>query len=108
MSILSKVCILHSYRFNLRRLLTLHVTIAGNEDDHIVISVVRTERVGFLQNERRLNVMLSRFKRSMIICTNMYYIQEKASKTLLGKLAREWMAAGENWLSWQDLHASQF
>ncbi|KAK7681870.1 hypothetical protein QCA50_015218 [Cerrena zonata] len=80
----------------------------GNEDDHIVISVVRTDRVGFLQNERRLNVMLSRCKRSMIICTNMYFIQERASKTLLGKLAREWMAAGQKWLSWDDLREGRF
>ncbi|KAG6332525.1 hypothetical protein ID866_6562 [Astraeus odoratus] len=35
----------------------------GNEDDHIIVSVVRTFKIGFLQNERRTNVMLTRCKR---------------------------------------------
>jgi len=62
----------------------------GNEDDHIIISVVRSDKVGFLSNLRRSNVMLSRCKKSMTICTSKKYLRGKAKGTLLGQLAAEW------------------
>ena len=42
----------------------------GNEADHIIVSIVRTTDPGFMKNQRRTNVMLSRCKKSMMICTN--------------------------------------
>jgi len=78
----------------------------GNEDEHIIISVVRSEKVGFLSNIRRSNVMLSRCKRSMIICTNRSYLENKASNTLLGKLAKEWQ--GSPWISSADILNGRF
>ncbi|KAK7681802.1 hypothetical protein QCA50_015149 [Cerrena zonata] len=80
----------------------------GNEADHIVISVVRSDKVGFLKNLRRSNVMLSRCKQSMTICTNRRYLEGVASDTLLGKLAKEWGAAGRQWLTWRDVLAGRF
>jgi AAA domain len=63
---------------------------AGNEEHHIIVSVVRSDRPGFLKNERRMNVMLSRCKASMIICSSKAFLHEKnISSTLVGKLARE-------------------
>jgi len=62
----------------------------GNEEDHIIVSVVRTTTPGFLRNRRRTNVMLSRCKKSMMICTNRGFLQNKrVAKTLVGELAKE-------------------
>ncbi|KAK7690912.1 hypothetical protein QCA50_006015 [Cerrena zonata] len=80
----------------------------GNEADHIILSVVRSDKVGFLRNLRRSNVMLSRCKRSMMICTNRHFLEGVASETLLGKLADEWTTAGQEWLNWRDILASRF
>ncbi|EGN98886.1 hypothetical protein SERLA73DRAFT_136902 [Serpula lacrymans var. lacrymans S7.3] len=59
----------------------------GNEDEHIIISLVRSEGVGFLKNNRRTNVMLTRCKKSMVICTSRSFITKKAASSLMGKLA---------------------
>ncbi|KIM67500.1 hypothetical protein SCLCIDRAFT_1192164 [Scleroderma citrinum Foug A] len=60
----------------------------GNESDHIIVSVVRSRNIGFLQNERRTNVMLTRCKQSMIICTSRAFMSSaQASRTLIGRLA---------------------
>ncbi|KIM67502.1 hypothetical protein SCLCIDRAFT_107863 [Scleroderma citrinum Foug A] len=60
----------------------------GNEGDHIIVSVVRTRNIGFLENERRTNVMLTRCKQSMTICTRRAFISSpQVSGTLIGRLA---------------------
>lgn len=62
----------------------------GNEEDHIIVSVVRTSSPGFMKNQRRTNVMLSRCKKSMMICTNRGFLQHRnVAKTLVGQLAKE-------------------
>jgi len=62
----------------------------GNEEDHIIVSVVRTKGPGFLNNHRRTNVMLSRCKKSMMICTNREFLQNTCvAETLVGQLAKE-------------------
>ena len=62
----------------------------GNEEDHIIVSIVRTKAPGFMKNHRRTNVMLSRCKKSMMICTNRGFLQNKrVAKTLVGQLAKE-------------------
>jgi len=77
----------------------------GHEADHILISVVRSEKIGFLVNPRRVNVMLSRCKQSMIICTSRAFLANKASATLVGKLANE---PGVTWLSRTDVLSGRF
>lgn len=68
----------------------------GNEEDHIIISLVRSDKVGFLNNARRTNVMLSRCRRSMVICTSRAFVDNIAGSTLVGTLAT---ALGEQtWL----------
>ncbi|KAI6108089.1 AAA domain-containing protein [Pisolithus sp. B1] len=59
----------------------------GNEAKHIIISVVRSDRLGFLANRRRTNVMLSRCKKTMVICTSQAFVQGPAASTLIGQLA---------------------
>ncbi|KAI0777150.1 AAA domain-containing protein [Irpex lacteus] len=77
----------------------------GNEADHVIISVVRTEKIGFLNNRRRSNVMLSRCKRSMTICTNSAFVNGKALTTLLGDMCAEWGSGA--WLSTRDILAGR-
>ncbi|KAG1887016.1 P-loop containing nucleoside triphosphate hydrolase protein, partial [Suillus subluteus] len=75
---------------------------AGNEEDHIIVSLVRTQGVGFLKNSRRTNVMLTRCKKSMIICTNRDFVTKgKAASTLVGQLA---LTMGpDSWLDGRDI-----
>ncbi|KAF9647979.1 hypothetical protein BDM02DRAFT_3097219, partial [Thelephora ganbajun] len=62
----------------------------GNEEDHIIVSIVRTKAPGFMRNQRRTNVMLSRCKKSMMICTHRGFLQNKSvGRTLVGQLASE-------------------
>ncbi|TFY79098.1 hypothetical protein EWM64_g4915 [Hericium alpestre] len=69
----------------------------GNEEDYILISVVRSSKPGFLSNERRANVMLSRCKRGMFIFSSRTFLGGPGSHTLVGRLAAE---CGERaWIS---------
>ena len=62
----------------------------GNEEDHIIVSIVRTEAPGFMKNQRRTNVMLSRCKKSMMICTHRgFLLNRSVADTLVGQLAKE-------------------
>lgn len=71
----------------------------GNEEDYIIISVVRTDKPGFLTNMRRTNVMLSRCKCGMVVCARREFLDTKAKSSLMGKLASEW---SDSWVSWRD------
>ncbi|KAJ7650185.1 AAA domain-containing protein [Roridomyces roridus] len=61
----------------------------GNEDDYIIVSLVRTEKIGFLSDVRRVNVMLTRCRKGMSICTKRQFVEGPASSTLVGLLAEE-------------------
>ena len=73
----------------------------GNEEDHIIVSVVRSHAPGFLKNQRRTNVMLTRCKHSMVVCSSRAFLFGKASQTLVGKLAGS--LKEENWLNGHDV-----
>ncbi|KZT69556.1 P-loop containing nucleoside triphosphate hydrolase protein [Daedalea quercina L-15889] len=77
----------------------------GNEADYILISVVRSDKIGFLANVRRTNVMLSRCKRGMVICTSRAFMTGIASASLMGELAKEW---SDGWVSWADTLQGKF
>lgn len=70
----------------------------GNEEDHIIISLVRSDKVGFLKNIRRTNVMLSRCKRSMMICTSRAFLHGIAASSLVGTLAT--VLGEQAWQKW--------
>ena len=60
----------------------------GNEADHIIISLVRTYGLGFLTNERRMNVMLSRCRESMLILSSRRYLSRPNVRgTLVGDVS---------------------
>ncbi|KAF5359610.1 hypothetical protein D9756_003107 [Leucocoprinus leucothites] len=73
----------------------------GNEDDYIVISLVRTDRVGFLWELRRVNVMLTRCKKGMIICTDRGFVNAVASSSLVALLARA--MGNDAWIPWRSV-----
>ena len=60
----------------------------GNEADNIIISLVRSWGLGFLDNERRMNVMLSRCRQSMLICSSRKYLSlTNVRGTLVGDVS---------------------
>jgi len=82
-------------------MLTLTLMVTGNEDDYIVISTVRSKELGFLRNLRRTNVMLSRCKRGMFICSSQAFLEGAAAKCLVGELAAEF--GGRGWVEMKNL-----
>ena len=80
----------------------------GNEADHIIVSIVRTSGPGFMTNQRRTNVMLSRCKKSMVICTNRWFLQKNSvARTLVGKLAKEHVTK-TGWVTLEALAAQRW
>ncbi|ETW83206.1 hypothetical protein HETIRDRAFT_444627 [Heterobasidion irregulare TC 32-1] len=78
----------------------------GNEEDYIIISVVRSKDLGFLSNLRRTNVMLTRCKRGMYIASSKKFLDGKGASSLVGKMAAHF---GESaWISWRDLVGGNF
>ncbi|KAG1804546.1 AAA domain-containing protein [Suillus subaureus] len=71
----------------------------GNEEDYIVISLVRSTVLGFLADLRRTNVMLTRCKKGMIICTNQKFMKGAGRNSLVGSLLKyyehEWIEKDE-------------
>ena len=75
----------------------------GNEEDHIIVSIVRTSSPGFMKNQRRTNVMLSRCKKGMMILTRREFLQHwDVAKTLVGQFAKEHVPKTE-WVTLEDL-----
>ncbi|PPQ95133.1 hypothetical protein CVT25_011676 [Psilocybe cyanescens] len=62
----------------------------GNEADYILISVVRSGKPGFLVSQNRMNVLLTRCKKAMVIVTSRSFIDFGGSDTLLGHLVGHW------------------
>lgn len=80
---------------------TNHNFMTGNEDDYIVISAVRSSDLGFLKSLRRTNVMLTRCKRGMFICSSRAFLEGDGKKSLMGKMAAEF---GErSWVNMANL-----
>lgn len=82
---------------------------AGNEEDYIIISLVRSMELGFLQDRRRMNVMLSRCKRGMVIFTSKTYITKHAGpgKSIIGELISSYYE-DQAWIEVGDLNTTTF
>ncbi|KAF9456618.1 AAA domain-containing protein, partial [Collybia nuda] len=73
----------------------------GNEEDYIIISLVRSRELGFLNNLRRTNVMLTRCKKGMFIVSSHRFLDGVGSTTLVGTLMEK---MGSNaWLEMEDI-----
>ncbi|KAH9926020.1 uncharacterized protein B0H18DRAFT_876737 [Fomitopsis serialis] len=77
----------------------------GNEQAYILISIHRADKLGFLANLRRLNVILSCCKHGMVICTSRAFMEGKARSSLEGQLAKEWE---DGRVSWRDTLRGRF
>ncbi|KAF7312416.1 AAA-12 domain-containing protein [Mycena indigotica] len=79
----------------------------GNEEDIIIISLVRSISLGFLQNLRRTNVMLTRCKRAMYIVSSKAFLKDGAGKDcIVGELGEHVGDLG--WLESQVLESGDF
>jgi len=78
----------------------------GNEDDFIIISIVRTSRLGFLNDLRRTNVMLSRCKKGMFIVSTPHFLTETAKDSLIGQFVRK--VSDPTWLTLEDIQGEKF
>ena len=75
----------------------------GNEEDNIIVSIVRTSNPGFMKSRRRTNVMLSRCKKNMMILTHREFLQYwDVAKTLVGQFAKEHVPK-TGWVTLDDL-----
>ncbi|KAJ7126881.1 P-loop containing nucleoside triphosphate hydrolase protein [Mycena epipterygia] len=79
----------------------------GNEEDFIIISLVRSFALGFLQNLRRTNVMLTRCKKGMYIVSSATFLGSGPGKdSIVGALSKY---VGEiGWLDVKDVENSEF
>ena len=80
----------------------------GNEDHVIVISVVRSKKLGFLTNLRRTNVMLTRCQRRMYIVSSRAFLEGKGADSLVGKMAAELGKRPGAWLTRKDIEDWNF
>ncbi|KAJ3882090.1 AAA domain-containing protein, partial [Lentinula edodes] len=62
----------------------------GNEAEYVVLSVVRSAHVGFLHSPQRMNVMLTRCRRGMVIVSSQSFLEGVARDTLVGKISAYW------------------
>jgi superfamily I DNA and/or RNA helicase len=79
----------------------------GNEDDFIIISIVRTFRLGFLNDLRRSNVMLSRCKKGMFIVSKPQFLTDIAKDSLIGQFAKK-ANPTSSWLTLEDVQGEKF
>ena len=93
--------------FNLICTWVLTCDTLGNERDYIIVSLVRTRGLGFLDDHRRTNVMLTRCKRGMFICTSWKFLVDgKGANSLVGRMAAE--CGDDAWLSMEDVENGNF
>ncbi|KAJ7257770.1 AAA domain-containing protein, partial [Mycena rebaudengoi] len=63
----------------------------GNDADYVLVSVVRTTEPGFLRSLNRMNVMLTRARKGMVIVKSAPFLHSgEGATTLLGKLSHHW------------------
>jgi len=81
----------------------------GREDEFIVISIVRTKKLGFLSDLRRTNVMLTRCQRGMYIVSSKAFLEGRTgADSLVGKMAAELGNQPGTWLTQRDIEGGKF
>ena len=79
----------------------------GNEDDTIIVSLVRSQELGFLKDRRRTNVMLTRCKKVMYIFSNWeFLVNGLGAGSLVGELA-SW-CGDDAWIALEDVKEGRF
>ncbi|KAG6840404.1 hypothetical protein C0991_006913 [Blastosporella zonata] len=78
----------------------------GNEADFVLVSVVRSGAVpGFLSSRNRMNVLLTRCRKGIVIVTSRSFIRAGGKHTLLGSLEQHWSGILGNgaWVDWRAI-----
>ncbi|KAG5638090.1 hypothetical protein H0H81_001857 [Sphagnurus paluster] len=77
----------------------------GNEADFVLVSVVRSGNPGFLNSMNRMNVLLTRCRKGLVIVTSRSFLSHGGSPTLLGSLEYHWTTlVGERaWVDWRSV-----
>jgi superfamily I DNA and/or RNA helicase len=78
----------------------------GNEEDYIIVSLVRSKEIGFLKSLRRTNVMLTRFKKGMFVVTSKKFLAGPGEECLVGGIAKQ--VGEEGWLTMDDVTKGKF
>ena len=78
----------------------------GNEEDYIILSLVRSREIGFLKSLRRTNVMLTRFKRGMFVVSSKKFLAGAGRDCLVGKIAAK--IGSKAWLNVNDIAKGNF
>jgi superfamily I DNA and/or RNA helicase len=84
----------------------IDLSFTGNEEDFIIISIVRTLHLGFLGDLRRTNVMLSRCKKGMFIVSTPHFLMETAKDCLIGQFVKK--VSNPTWLTLEDIQGEKF
>jgi len=88
-----------------------HPCHSGNEADFVIVSVVRSgSHSGFLSSKNRMNVILTRCRKGLIIVSSKSFLRGDGGRnTLLGELEQEWVTRfgprlGDNaWVDWRQV-----
>lgn len=78
----------------------------GNEEDYIILSLVRSREIGFLKSLRRTNVMLTRFKRGMFVVSSKKFLAGAGRDCLVGEIAAK--IGSKAWLNVNDIAKGNF
>ncbi|KAJ3570491.1 hypothetical protein NP233_g4370 [Leucocoprinus birnbaumii] len=78
----------------------------GNEEDYIIVSLVRSREIGFLKSLRRTNVMLTRFKCGMFVVSSKKFLSGIGRECLVGEIAAKVGSAA--WLDLDGIAKGEF
>lgn len=78
----------------------------GNEEDYIILSLVRSRDQGFLKSLRRTNVMLTRFKQGMFVVSSKKFLAGAGRDCLAGEIAAK--IGSRAWLGTDDIAKGNF
>lgn len=82
----------------------------GNEADYVIVSVVRSARAGFLNSPNRMNVLLTRCRKGLVIVSNRNFLDVNGggSQTLLGKLVAyyRFQHPSYDWTDWRSISSA--
>lgn len=67
----------------------------GQEADIVVLSMVRTQRVGFIDDQCRINVAMTRAKRILRVVGDLQFFRRQPKESILNELAR--FSEANNW-----------
>ncbi|RXW20315.1 hypothetical protein EST38_g5539 [Candolleomyces aberdarensis] len=79
----------------------------GNERDYIIVSLVRTDMPGFLSHMNRINVMLTRCKKGLVVVANRDFLNTKGYNILVATFSRHWTRTHGHgaWADWREIAA---